>query len=82
MIRNVLGPIRAAFRRAVRRDEALADPHATWRCPRSADSVTGSGRRETGLDMYADGVPAKSNGGVHAVPMALPVRRELRELKR
>jgi integrase len=39
-------------------------------------------RVERGWDMYAGEIAAKSKAGVRAVPMAFPVHRELRELKR
>jgi integrase len=38
-------------------------------------------RVERGWDMYAGAIAAKSTAGVRGVPMAFPVRRELRELK-
>ena len=45
------------------------------------DFAGGVIRVERGWDMYAGAIAAKSTASVRGVPMAFPVRRELRELK-
>ena len=59
----------------LRRGELLA---LRWT---DVDFETGVIRVERGWDLYAGAIEVKSSAGVRGVPMAFPVRRELRELK-